>query len=55
MLVGREEERERLEAVIEAVRESASRVLVLRGEAGIGKTSLLTYAAQRAGGKGKRQ
>jgi hypothetical protein len=42
-LRGRDEECARLEVLIGEVRRGESRVLVLRGEAGIGKTALLEY------------
>ena len=48
MLVGREPERARLDALLNSAREERSAVLVLRGEPGIGKTALLGYAADRA-------
>jgi signal transduction histidine kinase len=48
MLVGREPERARLDALLQSARDERSAVLVLRGEAGIGKTALVEYAAQRA-------
>ena len=49
-LVGRRRERERLDGLIAAVREGQSRVLVVRGEQGVGKTALLDYVAERASG-----
>ena len=48
MLVGREPERARLDALLDDARQERSAVLVLRGEPGIGKTALLDYAAERA-------
>src|SRR5689334_18825191 len=47
---GREREREALDGVLDRVRRGESDVLVLRGEAGIGKTSLLRYCAREASG-----
>lgn len=49
-LVGRREERRALEDVVSAVRAGGSRVLVLCGEAGIGKTVLLDELARMASG-----
>src|SRR5690348_8510265 len=41
-------ERELLDRVLVQARDGQSAVLVIRGEAGIGKTALLRYAARRA-------
>jgi DNA-binding CsgD family transcriptional regulator len=49
MLAGRQREREALIRLLESVRRGFSATLVLRGEAGIGKTSLLEYAVANAG------
>jgi DNA-binding CsgD family transcriptional regulator len=49
-LHGRRTECEALDRLIAHVRAGQSRVLVLRGEAGAGKTALLEYLAQRAAG-----
>src|SRR4051794_7321030 len=46
----RTSEREALDRLLETVRSGRSSVLVLRGEAGVGKTVLLRYAARRASG-----
>jgi DNA-binding CsgD family transcriptional regulator len=48
-LLGRVVETGALEGVLAAVRDGLSGVLVLRGEAGVGKTSLLDWAATQAG------
>ena len=48
LLVGRDVERARLDALLDAARAGRSEVLVVRGEAGVGKTTLLDYAAGRA-------
>ncbi|HEY6890938.1 MAG TPA: AAA family ATPase, partial [Solirubrobacter sp.] len=47
-LRGRGDERERLDGLLQSVRTGTSAVLVLRGEAGIGKTALLEYVAEQA-------
>ncbi|WP_084434164.1 helix-turn-helix transcriptional regulator [Kibdelosporangium aridum] len=49
-LRGRDRECQTLDELVEAVRAGQSRALVMRGEAGIGKTALLEYVAGRAGG-----
>ncbi|EOD69821.1 AAA family ATPase, partial [Amycolatopsis vancoresmycina] len=49
-LLGRGEELAALDGVLAAARAGHSRVLVLRGEAGIGKTALLEHLAGRADG-----
>jgi DNA-binding CsgD family transcriptional regulator len=49
MLVGRLAEQRELDTLLESAREERSAVLVLRGEAGIGKTALLEYAEAHAG------
>ena len=47
-LRGRDRECELLDEVVSAIRGGASRSLVLRGEAGIGKTALLEYLVESA-------
>ena len=47
VLVGRTAERDRIDALLAAARGGSSGILVLRGEAGIGKSALLGYAASR--------
>ena len=48
MLYGRDAERARLGGLLEDARESRSGVLVIRGEAGVGKSALLEDARRRA-------
>jgi predicted ATPase len=50
VLSGRRSECGALDRLIEAVRAGASRVLVVRGEPGVGKTALLDYLAGHAPG-----
>src|SRR6476661_2681192 len=50
MLIGRDREREQLDALLKDARLGRSRALVLRGGAGIGKTVLLDHAVQQASG-----
>ncbi len=47
-LLGRSSECETLDRLLRSVRLGQSRVLVLRGEAGIGKTALLEYVVEQA-------
>src|SRR3954452_22612856 len=47
---GRARERQALDGVLDAARGGESAALVLRGEAGIGKTTLLRYCARQASG-----
>jgi predicted ATPase len=49
-LTGRDGERDVLDRLVDAVRAGESRVLVIRGDPGVGKTVLLDYLAERAGG-----
>jgi DNA-binding CsgD family transcriptional regulator len=49
-LVGRRLESERLSGLVAAAKAGRSQVLVLRGEAGIGKTALLEFVLERATG-----
>jgi len=49
-LIGRRAECDLLHRLIEAVRLGESRALVIRGEAGVGKTALLDYAVAQASG-----
>jgi DNA-binding CsgD family transcriptional regulator len=48
-LLGRQSERETLDRLLDGAREERGAVLALHGEAGVGKTSLLEYAAEAAG------
>src|SRR5215212_11617227 len=50
VLLGRADERELLDRLLENVRAGHSAVLVVRGEAGVGKTALLHYCARQASG-----
>src|SRR5215212_6072617 len=50
VLLGRAAERELLDRLLENVRADQSAVLVLRGEAGVGKTALMHYCARQASG-----
>ena len=49
-LRGRRSERGALDRLVESVRAGQSQVLVLRGEAGVGKTALLEYLVECAAG-----
>jgi predicted ATPase len=49
-LIGRRRECEQLDRLLQHVRTGESSVLVLRGEAGIGKTELVSYCARNASG-----
>src|SRR3954462_4603516 len=55
VLVGRTGERQALDRLLENVRGGQSAVLVVRGEAGVGKTALLHYCARRAAGSRRAQ
>jgi len=50
MLLGREAECEAIGEVVDAARSGRGGTLVLRGDAGVGKSELLTYARERAVG-----
>jgi DNA-binding CsgD family transcriptional regulator len=50
VLLGRASEREALDRLLENVRGGQSAVLVIRGEAGVGKTALLHHCARQASG-----
>ncbi len=49
-LVGRQAECEAVDRLLTDVREGQSRVVVLRGDAGVGKTALIAYLAEQADG-----
>jgi DNA-binding CsgD family transcriptional regulator len=49
-ILDRTNERKTLDRLLATVREGQSGILVIRGEAGIGKTALLRYAADQASG-----
>jgi DNA-binding NarL/FixJ family response regulator len=49
-LLGRRGERELLDRLVSQVAAGSSRVLVLRGDAGVGKTALLAHVAEHAAG-----
>ncbi len=51
-LLGRRSERAALDQLAASVRAGSSRALVLRGEAGVGKSALLEYLVQHASGCG---
>ncbi len=51
-IVGRSSEREALSALLDGAQEGLSGALVLRGAAGVGKTTLLDDAAESAGARG---
>src|SRR5215213_405962 len=50
VLLGRADERQALDRLLENVRGGQSAVLVVRGDAGVGKTTLLQYCARQASG-----
>src|SRR4051794_4297707 len=50
VLLGRTRERQLLDRLLENVRGGQSAVLVVRGDAGVGKTTLLHYCARQASG-----
>jgi AAA ATPase domain len=49
-LLGRHDERAALDEIVASVRAGLSRTLVVRGEAGVGKSALLEYLTQHAPG-----
>jgi len=49
-LRGRTGERETLDRLLASVRQGRSEVIVIRGEAGVGKTALMAYVVGQAGG-----
>jgi DNA-binding CsgD family transcriptional regulator len=50
MLLGRDQERRQIDLTLDQARSGASAKLALVGEPGIGKTTLLSYAAERSSG-----
>src|ERR671918_435837 len=50
LLLGRASERQMLDRLLKNLRGGQSAVLVVRGEAGVGKTALLQYCARQASG-----
>jgi DNA-binding CsgD family transcriptional regulator len=50
VLLGREQERSALGALLSAVHQGESRVLVVRGDAGVGKTALLEHVVESSTG-----
>ena len=50
VLLGRRDEQQAIDRLLEHVRSGPGGVLVVRGDAGVGKTSLLEYLAERAAG-----
>jgi len=50
VLRGRSEECRALDRLLDGARAGQSSALVIRGEAGVGKTALLDYIAERASG-----
>ncbi|MFD0630329.1 AAA family ATPase [Catenulispora yoronensis] len=52
-LHGRARELEVLDRLLLELRDGRSRALVLRGESGVGKTTLLAHLAERAGRAGR--
>ena len=49
-LLGRSSESAALDRLVASVRDGSSRALLLRGEAGVGKSALLEYLVRRAAG-----
>src|SRR5262245_62238231 len=49
-LLGRRDEQQAIDRLLERVRSGRGGVLVVRGEAGVGKTSMLEYLADGAAG-----
>jgi DNA-binding CsgD family transcriptional regulator len=50
MLIGRAAERRQIDSLLDAARQGTSGALLLEGEAGVGKSALLQYATDQAGG-----